>query len=64
MMELIQYARAHDRQGTYPLIIFYAKGSTNIGILDMRPITRFVKYAVDQGYTVFMISMGQPRSNV
>ncbi|MFT3986239.1 PHA/PHB synthase family protein [Aestuariivirga sp.] len=53
--ELIQYAPSTDKTFAYPLVIF-PPWINKFYILDLNPKKSFVKWAVDQGLTVFVVS--------
>ena len=55
LYELIQYTPTTDRVLKTPLVIF-PPWINRFYILDLRPEKSFVKWAVDQGLTVFMVS--------
>jgi len=55
LYQLIQYAPATDRVLETPLIIF-PPWINRFYILDLNPKKSFIKWAVDQGLTVFVIS--------
>ncbi|HTM96673.1 MAG TPA: class I poly(R)-hydroxyalkanoic acid synthase [Croceibacterium sp.] len=55
LFQLIQYAPATDEVLAVPLVIF-PPWINRFYILDLNPKKSFVKWAVDQGLTVFMIS--------
>jgi len=55
MYQLIQYAPATDRVLEVPLIIF-PPWINRFYILDLNPDKSFIKWAVDQGLTVFVVS--------
>ncbi|MFQ1702791.1 PHA/PHB synthase family protein [Loktanella agnita] len=59
MFELIQYAPTTDKVHTTPLIIF-PPWINKFYILDLKPQNSLIKWAVAQGYTVFIVSWVNP----
>jgi polyhydroxyalkanoate synthase len=55
LFQLIQYAPATEQVLAVPLVIF-PPWINRFYILDLNPAKSFVKWAVDQGITVFMVS--------
>jgi polyhydroxyalkanoate synthase len=58
-MQLIQYAPSTVEVKRRPLIIV-PPWINKFYVLDLRPETSFIKWAVDQGHTVFVISWVNP----
>ncbi|ARE41940.1 Polyhydroxyalkanoic acid synthase [Rhodovulum sp. P5] len=59
MMELIQYAPSTETVHATPLIIF-PPWINKFYILDLNPKKSLIKWIVDQGYTVFVVSWINP----
>jgi polyhydroxyalkanoate synthase len=59
LMQLVQYAPATEQVHRRPLLII-PPWINKYYILDLRPKNSFIKYAVDQGFTVFVISWVNP----
>ncbi len=59
LMELIQYEPSTDEVKSKPLMII-PPWINKFYILDLRPENSFIKWAVDQGHTVFVISWVNP----
>jgi polyhydroxyalkanoate synthase len=59
LQQLIQYEPTTDTVKRRPLVII-PPWINKFYILDLRPSNSFVKWAVDQGHTVFMISWVNP----
>ncbi|SFR35357.1 polyhydroxyalkanoate synthase [Yoonia tamlensis] len=59
MFELIQYAPTTEKVHGTPLIIF-PPWINKFYILDLKPQNSLIKWAVDQGYTVFVVSWVNP----
>jgi len=55
LIQLIQYQAATPQVGARPLVIV-PPCINKFYILDLRPENSFVRYAVEQGHTVFMVS--------
>jgi len=55
LIQLIQYRAATPRVGARPLVMV-PPCINKYYILDLRPENSFVRYAVEQGHTVFMVS--------
>ena len=59
LMQLLQYAPSTKQVYRRPLLII-PPWINKYYILDLRPKNSFIKYAVDQGFTVFVISWVNP----
>lgn len=59
MFELIQYAPSTETVHEIPLLIF-PPWINKFYILDLKPQNSLIKWAVDQGYTVFVVSWVNP----
>jgi len=59
MLELIQYAPSTDKVHSTPLIIF-PPWINKFYILDLKPQNSLIRWIVDQGYTLFVVSWVNP----
>ena len=59
MMELIQYTPTTDKVHATPLIIF-PPWINKFYIMDLKPQNSLIKWIVDQGYTLFVVSWVNP----
>lgn len=59
MMELLQYAPTTEKVHAVPLIIF-PPWINKFYVLDLKEKNSFIKWAVDQGFTVFVVSWVNP----
>ena len=59
LFELIQYAPATDKVYETPLVIF-PPWINKFYILDLKPQNSLIKWATEQGYTIFVVSWVNP----
>ncbi len=59
MFELIQYAPRTDRVRARPLVIF-PPWINKFYILDLKPANSLIRWVVEQGYTLFVVSWKNP----
>jgi len=63
LMQLIQYAPSTETVHRRPLLIV-PPWINKFYVLDLQPKNSLIKYAVDQGWTVFVISWVNPRKDL
>jgi polyhydroxyalkanoate synthase len=61
LFQLIQYAPQTPRVHTRPLVLV-PPNINKFYVLDLQPFNSLVRYAVEQGHTVFMLSWRNPQS--
>ena len=59
LFELIQYAPATEKVHATPIVLF-PPWINKFYVLDLKPQNSLVKYVVDQGYTLFVVSWVNP----
>ena len=59
MIELIQYKATTEKVHATPVVIF-PPWINKFYILDLKPTNSLIKYIVDQGYTLFVVSWKNP----
>ncbi len=59
MMELIQYKPTTEKVHETPIVIF-PPWINKFYILDLKPANSLIRYIVDQGYTLFVVSWKNP----
>ncbi|MCB2136063.1 MAG: class I poly(R)-hydroxyalkanoic acid synthase [Rhodobacteraceae bacterium] len=59
MIELIQYKASTEKVRATPLIVF-PPWINKFYIMDMKPTNSLIKWIVDQGYTLFVVSWKNP----
>ncbi|SPH17072.1 Poly(3-hydroxyalkanoate) polymerase subunit PhaC [Defluviimonas aquaemixtae] len=59
MLELIQYAATTDKVHATPVVIF-PPWINKFYIMDLKPSNSLIKWIVDQGYTLFVVSWKNP----
>ena len=59
MFELIQYTPTTEKVHERPLLVF-PPWINKFYILDLKPSNSFIKWVVDQGYTLFVVSWKNP----
>ncbi len=63
LMQLIQYAPATQEVHKLPLLVV-PPWINKFYVLDLQPKNSFIKWVVDQGYTLFVISWVNPRKDL
>lgn len=63
LMQVIQYAPSTDKVYEIPLVII-PPWINKFYIFDLRPENSFVKFMVDRGFTIFIISWKNPKSEL
>jgi polyhydroxyalkanoate synthase len=59
MIEVIQYAPTTEKVREVPIVLF-PPWINKFYVLDLKPQNSFVKWVVDQGYTLFVVSWANP----